>query len=116
MNNINIKQRKELLRAILQGDKYTVERLTKGQNIWFKSKGIYYKGNLETMVSHEQFDSEFTPGSDTLIEFQDYSQSRQLLQEFGASPEEIAAQMAKNNSPEQTVNEILTLKNRLENE
>lgn len=114
---MNKTERKELLKAVLQGDKATVNRLTKGKTLYFLIDGHHYCGDLQTPITTEQFNNEYRHGVDSLFEFSaDHSEQIRLMQEFGASPEEIAEQLAKYNSPEQTVNEIINLKNKFENE
>ena len=111
------KERKQLLKAVLEGDKVTIERLTKGNNLWISDGTSYYKNNLETPVPKPQFDQEFRKGFDHLIVCGDNTELQtKLMKEFGCSDEEIKAQLSKNGSFEETANNIIQLKERFDYE
>lgn len=108
--------RKELLKAILQGNTEIVKRLIDGNNLYFNNIDTYYKNDLKNEISKELFELEFRPGFDTLFEFEDQLKQRKALLDFGLSENEVNQYFLKQTTNKDTMNEILTLKNRLENE
>lgn len=110
---MNKEEKKEILKAALSGDRETFDKLTKGRVIYFNVDGQYYRGNLETPISPEQFNSEYRPGSDTLIETGTQNAGiADTMRKFGLSENEINSRLAEND-PENTVNEVIKLKERL---
>ncbi|MDA3954264.1 MAG: hypothetical protein PF485_11500 [Bacteroidales bacterium] len=113
---MNTRNRKKLLKAVLTGDKLTVNKLLQNRNLYFKDIDIYYMNDLNTTISKEQFEINFRTGFDTLIEFGDKLKQRKALLDVGLSENEVNIHMAKQHTNKQTMNEILTLKNRLQDE
>lgn len=115
----SLEKKREILKAALLGDKETFEKLTKDEStIWFEIKGMYYKNSLENPISKEIYDNEFN-SNDTLIEFGENSGEgiESLMKRFGCTNEEISERLrVLEIYPETTANEIIKLKNRLQNE
>jgi hypothetical protein len=110
------KDRREFLKAVLSGNKRQALKFTKVKVIFFKDELSYYKCNMDNPISKEQFEAEFQLGFDMLIEFADFSGQQEALKEFGLTEKELE-EFAKNQTPhKETINNLLLLKNNLENE
>lgn len=113
---MDTKQRKELLKAVLQGDKQRVNSLLKDKTLYFEDAGRYYKKDLQTEISKTEFENEFIAGRDILIGFTDKVKQRKAMLDFGVDESEVNEYFLKQPNNEETAKQIQILKERLENE
>ncbi len=109
---------REALEAAVKGDAETFKKLTRKKLTFFKVDDNYFNGNLQTPISEEEFKRLYQPGYDSFIETgtKVAQGMREEMLRFGFSEAEIEAKLANLSTPEDLVNNVNKLIEKLENE